>query len=375
MRRARSPDGLRIALTHVYAWPEVRRGGERYLHELAAALTEAGHHVIVFSSAPAPGRGRVLGVEVRYLRRRSGHRMAFLFRDQGDEVAFAARALAHLGSRRLDVWHALGTADAAAASAVGMLRRTRSVYTDLGIPDRPYREQRSDWRLHRFVTRHVDGYVCLSRAAGEQLRLHYGRDPAVIGGGVDLRRFQPAPERHPTPALLFTSAVTEPRKNAPLLLEAVALLRKRHPQLELWLAGPGEPAPLLDAAPAAGRNATVQYGAATLEELASLYGRAWVTVLPSQNEAFGLVALESLASGTPVVTLVGGAPAELISPDIGVTSAPTPEALAEACERALDLARDPAIQGTCRAAAEPHDWRLGIVPRMEAIYRDAPVSA
>ncbi|MEY2469223.1 MAG: hypothetical protein QOF21_1921, partial [Actinomycetota bacterium] len=33
---------MRILLSHVYSWPEVRRGGERYLHELGAALVEAG---------------------------------------------------------------------------------------------------------------------------------------------------------------------------------------------------------------------------------------------------------------------------------------------------------------------------------------------
>ncbi|MGH2728370.1 MAG: glycosyltransferase, partial [Actinomycetota bacterium] len=123
---------LRIALTHVFAWPEVRRGGERYLHELAGALAKAGHEVIILSTAQEPGRQRILDVDVRYLRRHD--RLGHWFWDQGVEVLFAGQALARLTLRRLDVWHALGTADAAAAALLGGVRNTRSVYTDLGIP-------------------------------------------------------------------------------------------------------------------------------------------------------------------------------------------------------------------------------------------------
>ncbi len=359
---------LRIALTHVYAWPEVRRGGERYLHELAAALRSAGHEVQIFSTALRPGRDRVSGVDVRYVRRRTSARLRQVFAESGDEVAFAAQVLPRLAFKRLDVWHALGTGDAAAAAFLGRLRSTRSVYTDLGIPELPYRGRRSDWRLHRFVASRIDRYICLSETAGAHLLRDFGRDPIVLGGGVDLGAFHPAERRHPAPALLFTSDATEPRKNLPLLLEAVAILRRRLPTLELWLAGPGDATSALDAAPPEAKAAVVALGVGTFDELIDLYGRAWVTVLPSFNEAFGLVLLESLACGTPLVTLSGGAPAELVTSRTGATSPPDAPQLADALERSLDLARSPETRDACRAAAEPYDWKRGIVPRMEAIY-------
>jgi len=359
--------GLRVALTHVFAWPEVRRGGERYLHELAGALVEAGHHVSILATGSQPGRARIAGAEVRYLPRRSAlHRW---FPGQGHEIAFAAQALLRLGSHRFDIWHALGTADAAAAALLSSVRRVRSVYTDLGIPDRPYRGSRSDWRLHEFVVRRIDDYICLSHTAGDELRRGFGREPVVLGGGVDIRTFHPAERRHPTPALLFASDVSEARKNAALLFKAVALLRERRPQLELWLAGPGDPADVLSSAPRATRDAVVQLGAGSLQSLTDLYGRAWVTVLPSQLEAFGLVVLESLACGTPVVTLSHTAPAELFGPDVGVACEPTPEALADACDRAIEMSMRPDIVEACRATASPHDWRTSVVPRIEEIYR------
>src|ERR671919_48984 len=139
--------GLRIALTHVYSWPEVRRGGERYLHELASALTGAGHRVTILSTARTPGRARVLGVETRYVQRRE-RALARRFGELSAEVTFALQALARLATRSIDVWHALGTADAAAAAALGRVRGVRSVYTDLGISERSWRQLRPDRRLY-----------------------------------------------------------------------------------------------------------------------------------------------------------------------------------------------------------------------------------
>lgn len=360
--------GLRIALTHVYSWPEIRRGAERYLHELAAALSDAGHDATILSTATRPNRDRVLGVEVRYLRRNE-RRLARWFGPLAAEADFGARAFFRLVGRSLDVWHAFGTADAAAAGIAGSVRGLRSVYTDLGISARSWREHRPDRRLYHSVLRRVDRYLCLSEAAAASVRRDYGREVAVVGGGVDLRRFAPEGRRHPTPVLLFASALNEERKNLAMLLDALAMLRRRRPTVELWLAGPGDPTPHLERAPAAAREAVSFLGVGSPADLIRLYGRAWATILPASGEAFGLVVLESFACGTPAVTLDEGGPAELVGPGTGATSRPTPEALADACERALDLAAARETVERCRAAAEPHDWRRGIVPRLERIYQ------
>jgi phosphatidyl-myo-inositol alpha-mannosyltransferase len=357
---------LRIVLTHVYAWPEVRRGGERYLHEIASGLKAAGHDVAIVSTAPSPSRATIEGVEVRYLRRR--HAMRGRFKEQTDEVNFAVDALARMAFRHYDVWHALGTADAAAAAMAGRVRRGRSVFTDLGISARSWRRYRPDERLYGYVIKRVDDYICLSDAARRSVLADYGRDAHVLGGGVDLASFAPGRERSEKPSLLFTSDVAEPRKNFPLLLDAIGVLAGRGVDVELWVAGPGDPAPALAAAPASARAAVRPLGVGALADLPSLYSRAWATVLPSYGEAFGIVVVESLACGTPVVTLDDAGPAELVAPGTGATAAATPDALATAIERALQLARDPGTRERCRAAAEPHDWRTGVVPRLERIY-------
>jgi glycosyltransferase involved in cell wall biosynthesis len=364
---------LRILLSHVYAWPEVRRGGERYMHELGAALTAAGHHVTIATSSPAPGRDRILGVDVRLYPTRPWLRR---YEQLQREAAFGLETLARWALRRFDVWHAFGTADAAAAAPLGRVRRVpglrvRSVYTDLGNPVRSWRAPRPDADLHEYVVRNIESYLCLSEFSGDWLRHDYAREPIVVGGGVDLDRFAPAPARTSSPSLLFSGSVSEGRKNLPLLLDALARIRQRRPEVRLRVTGPGDAGPVLAAAPAAAREGTDVLGLGAVGDVERWYGEAWATVLPSQFEAFGLVLVESLACGTPVVTLDEGGPAELATPGVGFRAAGiNAEDLAVACEAALDLAAaGPATTAACRAAAAHHDWRTGVVPKLEAVYR------
>lgn len=362
-------DSLRILLSHVYSWPEVRRGGERYLHELGSALADAGHQVEVWSSSPAPGRSVVLGVPVTYFKRR--HFLPNRLGMCSDEVAFGTQAAVRvIGRRRFDVWHALGTADAAAGALLGRRVGLHSVHTTLGVPSRVYRDSRPDHRLHDLVVRHVDDYVCLSRTALRALESGWGRQGRVVGGGVDVRRFAPPSRRHPHPVLLYSGSFSEPRKNLPLLLEATAILRKRHRDLELWLSGSGEIGELLRNAPSEARQAVVELGLGEETDQSGRYGSAWVTVLPSEDEAFGLCLIESLACGTPIVVLEqGGGPAEILQPGLGFASRKSADDLADACEKALDLAMVRGTTEACRTAAESYDWRRSIVPRIEAVYR------
>lgn len=348
----------------MYAWPEVRRGGERYLHELAGALALAGHDVRILTTGAPPGGGEVRGVPVRRLRRRYVRR----FGAQADEVAFGIQALASLAAARIDVWHAMGTADGLAAAELGRVRGVRSVFTDHGFPNRASRERRPDHGLFRRLVRDVDRYVCVSAAAGSFLEDGYGRTPDVLSGGVDVARFAPAAAREARPTLLFASDASEARKNLPLLLEAVAVLRRRGVDLCLWVAGPGDQAAAVAAAPAEARAATTLLGSVDPDALVELYGRAWATVLPAHAEAFGLVLVESLACGTPVVALDEGGPREIVRPGIGALAAATADDLARACEEATDLAANPSTAAICRDASMAWDWRTSIVPRMETIY-------
>jgi phosphatidylinositol alpha-mannosyltransferase len=370
---------MRVVLTSVHSWPDVRRGGERYVHELAAGLQRAGHQTSVLSTGRCTGRGRELGVPIRRLPIRHAPHRWFPppWSELSVEAAFGAQAAAHLlptvAAGRVDVWHATSTGDGAAAAAAGLRPGLATVFTDHGFPARRSRDSRPDRHLHRLVVERIGAYVCVSDAAAAYLDSDYGRRAAVVPPGVSFAAHQPAEHRHPRPALVYAGSLVEERKGLPLLLEAVALLRASEPDLELWLLGQGDPAPLLAAAPAAARDAVTRCGPLADEELRSAYARAWATVLPSRAESFGMTVVESLASGTPAVVLAdGGGPAEIIDrPEIGRCAVTTAAGLAEACAEAIELSRHAGTAAACRVRAMDFDWDAAVVPALLRVYEGA----
>ena len=92
-------------------------------------------------------------------------------------------------------------------------------------------------------------------------------------------------------------------------------------------------------------------------------------MLPSTDDSFGMVLVESLACGTPVVGTNHSAIPELVTDDTGALCKPhDPESLAAACRRALELARDPGVADRCRSFAAAYDWETGLAPRLEKLY-------
>src|SRR5205085_2455704 len=107
--------------------------------------------------------------------------------------------------------------------------------------------------------------------------------------------------------------------NLPLLVAAMDRILDKRPDVRLVLAGPGDPTPALELGSDRVREATDVRGVGEVEDVAALYASAWVTALPSMREAFGLVLVESLASGTPVVAIANsGGPVEIVRDGIGV---------------------------------------------------------
>jgi phosphatidyl-myo-inositol alpha-mannosyltransferase len=362
---------VRIALTNSTCWPEVRRGAERFIPELGAALIRRGHEVVHFSSAWDPGQSIERGLRTIRLRRRFD-------RPYRHEADFALRLLPRLARGRFDAVHSLGHFDALASILAARLRRDgrRTVITDLGLPDPDYWASRGQVhaRVAAAVASGIDVYSGMSELAVEYLARNYRRDDGVVvPGGVALARFSPAPRRHERPTILFSGVISERRKGVPVLLAALPLIAAVEPDAELWLSGPGDPQPWLAEAPEAALPHVRALGLGEPDRQHERYGQAWVTSLPSMYDSFGMALIESLACGTPIVTTTHGAPQELV--EVGVTGevcAPDdPQSLADACLRAFELARRPQTAAACRASAERFDWDFGIAPLCERLYLGA----
>lgn len=358
MCRGEPPTVMRLAITHAYSWPDVRRGAERITVELARALGKRGHRVVHLTAARRPGIRRSDGVTTVRLPRVHRNRPRH-------ERQFARTLVPLLAAGRFDAVHALGVRDGEAALRAGR----RTVYENMGVPSRAWWDTQPERAAHERLVAEADVYGCMSRYALGFLERDYARNGSLTPGGVNIDEFQPASAREARPTLLFSGAVDEPRKGLAKLLAALPLVARAEPDVRLWISGPGDPEPLLAAAPPGARERVEVLGLGGAHDQATRYGRAWTTVLPSRDEVFGLVLLESLACGTPLVGTDHAAVPELVTPEVGSTFAPDDiTGLADACVRSLQLSRTPGIVDVCRAAAAPYDWVTGLAPRLEALY-------
>jgi phosphatidylinositol alpha-mannosyltransferase len=243
-----------------------------------------------------------------------------------------------------DLAHAVFITDALAAARWSRSTGRPSVLTYMGIPDRL-----GERRLREAITRRamagVSAIVVLSEVAADAARTSLGVEARVITPGVDLEAFTPGPRRSEKPTILCASAVEEPRKRVGLLLSAFELVREQRPEACLLLSGSVVPA----------RPGVEALDLDDHDALLAAYRRAWVSVLPAEGEAFGLVLTEALACGTPVVATDAGGMPEIVDSDaIGRLFDGGEENLAQALHEALELADDPATASACRERA--HDF-------------------
>ena len=334
----------RVALLAPCAWPEVRRGGERLVRELGAGLIERGHAARLITSHPGPSsRTNEEGLEViRSWRPPDARLRRRLFEDYITHVPFSYMEL-----RRGDdeIAHAFHGPDAQAAVRWSRESGRPAVFTFLGLPTRRNLVQRRG-RLAS-VLRAIEGsrvIVALSRAARDCFMRELGVEARVIHPGVDLEGFKPVAERDERPTIFCASDPSLEAKRVPLLIEAFSVVRRNRRDARLVLQAPGDGAL---AATLEGREAGIELTPG--DDLPDLYSRAWALALPSIGEAFGLVQVEALACGTPVV----GTSSEVIdTEEVGrVFSGDDPAELARALNESLELATDPATRENCRKRA------------------------
>lgn len=168
-------------------------------------------------------------------------------------------------------------------------------------------------------------------------------------------------ERRPKDFLLYFGRLDVFHKGLDTLLEAIAILARERPGIEIRIAGRGKDAERLKTLAAAlGIEKNVRLlGAVSDAERNALFAEAAVQLMPSRFEGFGLAAAEAMAAGVPLVAAAAGSLPEVVdAPRGGVLVPPgDAKALARATAQLLDdPAARKALSSSARQSARRFSW-------------------
>jgi glycosyltransferase involved in cell wall biosynthesis len=189
------------------------------------------------------------------------------------------------------------------------------------------------------TTARAAALVANSTYTQQRIRKYYGREATIIEPPVDAARFARVPDPPPAadgaPPLYLCVSALVPYKRVELAVRAFA---GRHGRLVVVGEGPDRDR----LSRMAGPNVELR-GRVDDAELDALYGRCSAVIHPALDD-FGIVPVEAMAAGRPVVAFAEGGAADSIRDGEGgvVFSQPSPEAVAAAVDRLQQIRFEPA---------------------------------
>jgi phosphatidylinositol alpha-mannosyltransferase len=352
---------MRVGLVCPYSW-DIPGGVQAHVRDLAETLLAMGHQVSVLVPAdddtPVPPYVVTAGraVPVRY--------NGSVARLQFGPVA-AARVRRWLREGNFDVLHVHEPATPSLSLLACMLARGPIVATFHTAMTRSRSLAAAHTLLQPFMEK-IRGRIAVSAAARKVQVEHLGGDAVEIPNGVAVAHFAGA---EPLPGypraggtVGFIGRYDEPRKGMTVLLNALATLAPARPDLRLLVAGRGDAADFLESLPPALAGRVELLGQVSEPDKARLLRSVDVYSAPNLGgESFGIILLEAMAAGTPIVASDLDAFRRVLDDGRAGVLVPTGEAgpLATALGGLLD---DPARRGELAAighqAVAPYDWPL-----------------
>jgi len=386
-----------------------------YVRDLSRELARRGQHVDVYTRSQDPSVPRIdngLGHGARVIHLPAGPEHPYdkhLVYDHLPEFVNGVLAQAEADGFRYDVLHSHYWLSGVVAQELRQRWGTPIVHMfhTLGkmknaVAQRPEeRETARRLTVEAEIVRLADVLVAATPAEQAQLVRLYDAAPArirVISPGVDVERFYPIPAAHAKEriglcqdrrVILFVGRI-EPLKGIDSLLRAIARVVDGWPELREGLCVPviggeldriredDEMVRLQELREELGIGDIVTFlGAKDQDMLQYYYSAAEMVVMPSDYESFGMVALEAMACGAPVIASDVGGLAFLVKHGRTGYRVPArdPEALADKITRLLTdevLRRRIGQRAACWA--ESYAWPH-IADQIEALYDELVVGS
>jgi len=226
--------------------------------------------------------------------------------------------------------------------------------------------------VQRLCARVPQRAFCFSRLHGERLEAAGLRGkPTVLPGEYAGPLDRPDPE--PAEPVVVFAGRHIPEKRVGSLVEAMAVLRKRVPELRCEIFGDGPERPRVEALVRTRglEDAVSVRGFVDAGELARALRRSLCMVLPSRREGYGQVVVEASAAGVPSVVCAApdNAATELVEDGANGVLAPSaePEALADAIERVWRVG--PGLRVSTADWFEANARRLSLGSSLETVAR------
>jgi phosphatidyl-myo-inositol alpha-mannosyltransferase len=371
---------VRVGIVCPYTW-DVPGGVQAHVRDLAESLISQGHEVSVLTPVDEPDETDLPSYVVP-----AGRAVPVPYNGSVARLAFGPLSLARtrrwLREGRFDVLHVHEPTVPSLSMLATFAARGPMVATFHTATTRSRALQVFGTALQPGLEK-ITGRIAVSPAARRVVVEHLGGDAVLVPNGVEVSRFegaQPFPDRGDAPTVCFLGRIDEPRKGLAVLLEALPELVRRVPDVRLLVAGPGDVEEVRSSVPLALRERVELLGLVSDADKPRVYASGDVYCAPNTHgESFGIVLIEAMAAGTPVVASDLEAFRRVLEDGGAGVLFPVGDAAALAGALA-DLLADPrrraALSATGHEVVRRYDWAT--VTRMvlavyEAVREAAPV--
>jgi phosphatidyl-myo-inositol alpha-mannosyltransferase len=364
---------MRIGLVCPYQW-DVPGGVQYHVRDLAETLRDMGHHVEVLT--PAEREESLSEPWMTY----AGRTVPVPYNGSMASMQFgpvsAARVRRWLRDGHFDVVHVHDPTSPSVGLLVCMMAEGPIVATFHAA------SVRSKWLaavgpVARPWLEKITGRIAVSDFARRLQVEHLGGDAVIIPNGVHVAPFAHGPTLpgHTRgvdgPTIGFLGRYDEPRKGLPVLLEAMRIVVRTHPGAQLLIAGRGDADDVRKLLGEDLRPHVALLGELSEADKAAFLRSVDVYCAPNLlGESFGVILIEALAAGAPIVASDLDAFASVL--EGGEAGVLVPRGDAAALARALSaLLDDPARRAELSArgqeVAAGYDWQV-LARRILAVY-------
>jgi phosphatidylinositol alpha-mannosyltransferase len=362
---------VRIGLVCPYSW-DVPGGVQFHIRDLAEELISRGHSVSVL--APADEDTAVPPYVVPAGRTVPIHYNGSVARLNFGPVT-ARRTRRWLADGAFDLLH-LHEPITPSLGMLALLHAEGPIVATFHSSQFRSRALRAAFPLVRGAMEKIQGAIAVSEDARRTLVDHLGIDAVIIPNGVHVARFAEAPPEPrwqgtaEAPVIAFLGRVDEPRKGLAVFLGAVPAVVAAHPGARFVVAGRGEAGLALAQVGEWASHVEVVGGISDAEKAGLLKGCSAYVAPQTGGESFGIVLVEAMSAGAPVVASNLGAFRRVLDDGALGRLFPVGEAGALADQINAVLA-DPEATATmvCQAATgvRRYDWST-VVGRIMAVY-------